>query len=118
MLALCQHNGATYYAQNYAGIIGASLIHGRFGGDFNLSVWQEISFKYKSPLIDKLWQLSTWRHCLNVLSEWRRKDLGGGKWLKTMYENFITTTAYKSLRFPCSLIHNNYLPMNVIQIEL
>ena len=23
MLALCQHNGATYYAQNYAGIIGA-----------------------------------------------------------------------------------------------
>ena len=25
MLALCQHNGATYYAQNYAGIIGASL---------------------------------------------------------------------------------------------
>ena len=26
MLALCQHNGATYYAQNYAGIIGASLI--------------------------------------------------------------------------------------------
>ena len=26
MLALCQHNGATYYAQNYAGIIGASLL--------------------------------------------------------------------------------------------
>ena len=25
MLALCQHNGATYHAQNYAGIIGASL---------------------------------------------------------------------------------------------
>ena len=23
---LCQHNGATYYAQNYAGIIGASLL--------------------------------------------------------------------------------------------
>ena len=28
MLALCQHNAATYYAQNYAGIIGASLLHG------------------------------------------------------------------------------------------
>ena len=28
MLTLCQHNGATYYAQNYAGIIGASLICG------------------------------------------------------------------------------------------
>ena len=27
MLALCQHNGAAYYAQNYAGIIGASLLH-------------------------------------------------------------------------------------------
>ena len=26
MLALCQHNVATYYAQNYAGIISASLI--------------------------------------------------------------------------------------------
>ena len=26
MLALCQHNGATYYAKNYAGIIGASLL--------------------------------------------------------------------------------------------
>ena len=28
MLALCQHNAATYYAQNYAGIIGASLTLG------------------------------------------------------------------------------------------
>ena len=27
MLALCQHNAATYYAQNYAGIIGASLAY-------------------------------------------------------------------------------------------
>ena len=24
---LCQHNGVTYYAQNYAGIIGASLLN-------------------------------------------------------------------------------------------
>ena len=27
MLALCQHNAATYYAQNYAGVIGASLLY-------------------------------------------------------------------------------------------
>ena len=31
MLALCQHNGATYYAQNYAGIISASLVGGAAG---------------------------------------------------------------------------------------
>ena len=58
MLAICQHNAATYYAQNYAGIIGASLCTNPYRAkrqkDLTVLLFEMEQIKFSEELLSSL----------------------------------------------------------------
>ena len=82
-------------------------IHGTFGCNFNLVNFNR-NAKLKSPPIDNCAQ-----HIATLFKYFEQvKKEGGGKWPTTTCEDIINATAYGSLRFPSSLMHNNHSPIN------